>query len=168
MGATVFITSLFFAHFDQTQAASPMSSPTPYQTPMTRSLTDAQLPGSLPYLAFRVQDRVNALALRPEEHPPVYLARAQHRAQAAQYAWEQGDQARATATIHKAQVYLHRATNECKQHDGLCDLIAPEAEKTLEQIITVLTSFHQACADDAARANLSGMLESAHVLAQTL
>lgn len=165
MAVIVGMISLLSAHTHQTQASTLFPSPTPQDAPQhPRPLLDAQYPGSVAYLALRVQDRVQQVLLRPEELPVVFLNRSQQRLDAARYAWEQGDHERALSAVHKAHVYLHRSQKTCQEFPGLCEDMRSESEVLSRELQASIQTFHTECGRDDYQVALSGLSQSIDAL----
>lgn len=160
LGSTFFFSSLFFAHFKQTRAYTDQV-PTTAESPrhQWRSAFDPRFPGSASYVALRVHDRVQAVALRPEELPVVYLERAEQRLDAAHFAWQQEDSQQAITTLYKAHGYLHRAAHECQRFEGLCESLQPRLQHLSDEFQQSTTDFRATTSDNTTRNSLSNLSE---------
>lgn len=156
LGTTFFASSLFFAHFRQTRAFTDQS-PSVVSSPRHhwRAAFDPRFPGSSTYVAMRVHDRVQAVVLRPEEMPVVYLERAEQRLDAAKFAWEQGDTQQAVTTLYKAHGYLHRAAHTCQEFEGLCEVLQPRVEASSQNLRQVTLELRSESSDDITRNSLA-------------
>lgn len=158
-GTTIFGSSLLFAHVRQTQAVVSIPTPNPQANTRQFSLLDANMPGSVPYLAARAQERAYALAFRPEEMPLLYVERASRRIQAADYAWQHGESQLAVSALHKAHVYLHRAMAECQEKPGSCEEVSAVTTHTTQDLLSAIDSFQDSSQNEAVRGSLIALRE---------
>lgn len=139
MGAVVMMTSLQSQHVRSTFAADthlPLHSQTAGKG--VSRFFDRRMPGALPYLLERGQDRMNVISSSPEDQPRVLLQLSQERAEAAAYAFSHGDESLAMTTLSKGFVYLHRAVALCQQQGADC-------QASDEQFMIVGESLKKVC-----------------------
>lgn len=130
-------------------------------------ILDVQMPGSLPYLAFRVQDRVEDASLPTKDQSEVYLGRSRQRTQSANYAFRHGQSEVAFTTIMKAYVYLHKAAHSCQPgitEDTICNDLQPLFVSVGDELAETLSEFSARAESDDLRARLEGLLDQLQVL----
>lgn len=132
------------------------------ETTQASLLLDVRMPGSLPYLAFRAQDRAENLTLDEENKPEVYLGRARQRIQASEYAFRHGQSEIAFSTLNKALVYVHNAVHACQSgaaSESVCQNLQPLFESVANDLEHTGTEFLQHTDNGDLRARLDGLLD---------
>lgn len=90
---------------------------------------DPALPGSFPYTAQRVAERVSLLASSSDNTSQVQCDRAARRLESSRYAWEKNRRSEAAKTIRKAFIYLSESQTADAKVD--CSVTAQEIQKTV-------------------------------------
>lgn len=90
---------------------------------------DPALPGSLPYTAQRVSEKVALATLPQAEKSQEQCHRAAQRLEASRYAWEKNRRSEAAKTIRKAFIYLSESQSDNSTVD--CANTAQEIRKTV-------------------------------------
>ncbi len=162
MGSVVMMTSLQSQHVKSTFAASSALPPESQTAGHGVSrLFDRKMPGALPYLVERGQDRLAMYAAPQEDQPRLLLELARERVQAAEYALNKGEESQAMTTLSKAFVYLHRAVALCNEQGEGC-------QASSEQFSTVGEAFQKTCLSIHHNARMSDIRARAQGLCSEL
>lgn len=132
------------------------------------ALTDAQMPGSVPYVALRGWERTEVLWLTDEERVQEYLQRVAARQESAELAWAEGKPELALTTYLKAYGYLHHVAHECfaAEVDIDCSAWRLAIIATAHGLESSVAVHSQTAGDDALRAQAAGLVSQIQSLRQ--
>lgn len=163
-GVGVLTFSLHFSHVEQIMAASNSPSPTPTPT----SWLDSRMPGTVPYMAQRISDKVTLWKGASEsEKAVISIEYSRHRLTASQYAFEFGNYDVSVNTLSKSLGYLAHAHMLCGSFDedaeGIpeCEHLQPLFDELLTDFVSVAQSQVKHAPNDTVRMQIQRILTRA-------
>ncbi len=122
---------------------------------------DTQMPGSLSYQVERGTEKLKLMSESGENRTNEQLARAKHRLEASQYAWQHDHTSEAIQTLNKAFIYLSHTT-ESANHLAQKTELADEMVKTIDEWTQSGASDSEKCLLNELSAQLQAVRQHYH------